>query len=99
MARLPNILLIMADEPQAGALSCMGRPMMNTSNLDCLAARGTAFANAFTPSPICVPARAALATGKYVHQTGSRDNALAHDGSPPPPQNGATPWPIPASTR
>ena len=71
-----------------GPLSCTGHPMVNTPNLDCLPARWTAFANACTPSPIRVPAPAALATAKYVHQTGFRDNALAHDGPPPPPNWG-----------
>lgn len=75
-----NILFIISDEHQAQALSCAGHPLVKTPNLDALAARGVQFTNAYTPSPICVPARAALATGKYVHQTGYWDNALAYDG-------------------
>ncbi|MDT0682026.1 hypothetical protein RM543_04965 [Roseicyclus sp. F158] len=34
------------------------------------------FENAITPSPTCVPARASLAAGRYVHQTGGWDNAM-----------------------
>jgi len=75
-----NVLFIMADEHQAGALSCMGHSHVKTPNLDRLAARGTVFRNAYTPSPICVPARAAMATGRYPHQSGYWDNALAYDG-------------------
>ena len=40
------------------------------------------FSNAYTPSPICVPARASLATGHYVHEVGCWDNAIAYDGTP-----------------
>ena len=83
MTSLPNILLIMTDEHQAAALSCRGHPLVQSPNLDRLANRGTAFTNAYTPSPICVPARAAFATGRYVHQIACWDNAIAYQGSPP----------------
>ncbi|WP_259956279.1 sulfatase-like hydrolase/transferase [Sulfitobacter mediterraneus] len=75
-----NVLFLMADEHQAAALSYLGHGVAKTPNLDRLAARGTLFENAYSPSPICVPARAAVATGKYVHQTGYWDNAHAYDG-------------------
>ncbi|RMD80125.1 MAG: hypothetical protein D6820_07165, partial [Lentisphaerae bacterium] len=41
-----------------------------TPNLDSLAGRGTLLADAFTPSPMCSPARAALFTGRYPHCNG-----------------------------
>lgn len=75
-----NFLFIISDEHQARAMSCAGHPLVKTPNMDALAARGVRFANAYTPSPICVPARASLATGRYAHQTGYWDNALAYDG-------------------
>ena len=52
-----------------------------TPHLDALAARGTRFANAYTNSPICMPAQAALATGRYTHQIGCWDNAHAYPGA------------------
>ncbi len=76
----PNLLVIMDDEHRADALGCAGHPIVQTPNIDRLAARGTRFENAYTNSPICVPARAALATGRYPHQTGYWDNCLAYDG-------------------
>lgn len=76
-----NLLILMSDEHQARALSCAGHPMIQTPNLDRLAARGTRFTNAYTPSPICVPARASFATGLYPHQTRMWDNAMPYDGS------------------
>lgn len=75
-----NVLFLMADEHLATALSCLGHPIVQTPNLDRLAARGTCFINAYTPSPICVPARASVATGRYVHQQNYWDNAHAYDG-------------------
>ncbi len=54
--------------------------MVQTPHLDALAAQGTRFTNAYTPSPMCVPARAALACGDYVHRTGYWDSAKPYDG-------------------
>ncbi|MFO1282713.1 MAG: sulfatase-like hydrolase/transferase [Burkholderiales bacterium] len=75
-----NLLFLFSDEHDPRYLGCSGHPFVRTPNLDRLAAGGTRFANAWTPSPICVPARAALATGRYVHDIGYWDNAIAYDG-------------------
>lgn len=80
MAKAQNVLLLMADEHQANAMSCLDHSVVKTPNLDRLARHGTRFQNAYTPSPICVPARASFATGLYSHQTGYWDNAHAYDG-------------------
>ena len=56
---------------------------MHTPHLDRLAARGLRFTDAYTTCPICVPARAAFAVGKYIHQIGFWDNADPYDGSVP----------------
>jgi len=75
-----NLVFIISDEHQARALSCAGHPIVRTPNIDRLAARGTRFAAAYTPCPICVPARASLATGRYVHAIRYWDNAMGYDG-------------------
>lgn len=62
---------------------CYGHPLEVTPHLDRLAARGTRFANAYTNSPICMPVRAALATGRYVHQIHAWDNAHPYTGATP----------------
>ncbi len=81
MTRQPmNILYIMSDEHQARALGCAGHEIVQTPNLDALAAGGTRFTAAYTPSPICVPARAALATGRPVYETGYWCNGSPYDG-------------------
>ena len=77
-----NLVVILSDEHQAKALGCAGHPFVQTPNLDKLASKGMRFNNAYTPSPICVPARASFATGQYVHQTGHWDNAMAYAGTP-----------------
>lgn len=75
-----NVLVLMVDEMQAAALSCAGHPLVKTPNIDALAGRGCRFTNAYTNSPICVPSRASFATGRYVHDIGYWDNAIAYDG-------------------
>ena len=57
-------------------------PVAKTPNLDALAARGTLH-NAYTTCPICVPARAGFATGRYIHEIGYWDNSIAYDGRTP----------------
>ena len=72
-----NILLIMADQFAAHALERV-RPTdqhFRTPNLDRLAAVSTSFTQAYTPFPLCVPARSSLVTGRYPHQLGITSNA------------------------
>jgi len=78
-----NVLVIMSDEHNPKYLGAAGHPYIQTSNLDALAARGTRFTSAYTTCPICVPARAAFAVGRYVHEIGFWDNGDAYDGSVP----------------
>ena len=81
MKKKTNVLLILSDEHQKYVAGCYGNTQNVTPNLDALAARGTRFSRAYTTCPICVPARASLATGKYVHEIGNWDNAFPYDGS------------------
>jgi len=75
-----NVLFIMSDEHQQKASGCYGHSFVRTPTIDKLAASGTRFTNAYTNSPICVPARASFATGRYVHDIGYWDNAHAYEG-------------------
>lgn len=71
----PNIVFIMTDQHSADALSCrMGDRYLKTPALDSLAARGTFFSRAYTPNPLCMPARNSIFTGRYPHETGITDN-------------------------
>ncbi len=58
-----NVLFLLSDEHARSAAGCYGHPLVRTPTLDRLAARGQRFTRAYTPSPICIPARASLATG------------------------------------
>jgi len=78
-----NILVIMSDEHNPKVLGCAGHPVIHTPNLDALAASGARFTSCYTTSPVCIPARAGFACGKYIHQIGYWDNADAYDGAAP----------------
>ncbi|MHA1153763.1 MAG: sulfatase-like hydrolase/transferase [Alphaproteobacteria bacterium] len=78
-----NVLIFMADEHARSALGCYGHELVTTPVLDRLAATGTRFTQAYTPSPVCVPARAAFATGRYVFQTRCWSNAQPYTGDMP----------------
>ncbi len=77
-----GLVVILSDEHRADGMGCAGHPFVRTPNLDALAARGTMFSDAYTPSPICVPARAAFATGLHIHETGHWDNSMPYSGTP-----------------
>ncbi|MCB1995401.1 MAG: sulfatase-like hydrolase/transferase [Burkholderiaceae bacterium] len=79
--RRRNVIVIMSDEHDPRVMGCSGHAFIQTPNLDALAARGVRFPNAYTPSPICVPARAAFATGLRVHQIRHWDNAMPYTGT------------------
>jgi len=73
MEKPKNVLFLLVDQWPADSFGFLGSPC-STPNIDKLAARGTVFSNAFTTCPLCTPARAALLTGRWPHQTGVYDN-------------------------
>jgi len=75
-----NLVIIMSDEHSPVVGGFAGHPYVSTPNLDRLAEGGTRFSAAYTNSPICVPARASIATGLLNHQHQCWDNAIAYDG-------------------
>jgi choline-sulfatase len=77
-----NLLIFISDEHRKDAMGCVGHSLVKTPNLDALAARGTLFENAYTPSPICVPTRASIATGDHIHKTAHWDSAAPYCGTP-----------------
>ena len=82
MGNRPNLLLVMSDQHHPRMTGYAGHPTVSTPSLDALAARGTVFTDAYCTSPICVPSRASLATGRYVHEIGAWDNAAPYAGVP-----------------
>ena len=70
----PNILFIMTDQQRFDYLGSAGADFLRTPNMDRLAASGIRFANCFSNSPLCTPARVSLATGLDPVRTGCLDN-------------------------
>lgn len=71
----PNIILIMADQLAAHALSLYGNTVCKTPNLERLAAEGTVFENGYSNNPLCVPSRASMMSGQLSPDIGVYDNA------------------------
>src|SRR3954465_15324802 len=72
----PNFLLIMTDQQRADHLGCYGNPILKTPRIDTLAARGVAFDRFIVASPICMPNRATLMTGRMPSAHGVRHNGI-----------------------
>ncbi len=75
-----NLLFILGESHAPNLLGAFGNPFIKTPNLDALAKRGLLFDAAYCASPLCVPARASIATGRFPHETGYWDSNLAFDG-------------------
>ena len=71
----------MSDEHDPAVTGCYGHPLVQTPNLDRLAAEGVLFENAYCNNPICVPSRMSFLTGKYASDVNIYDNGspLASD--------------------
>lgn len=80
MSKSRNMIVFMSDEHNRKILGCNGDKLVETPNLDALAARGVNFPNAYCNSPVCIPARAVFATGQYINKMGYWDNADPYDG-------------------
>ena len=75
-AKRPNIVLLQPDSWDGRVLGYLGHPAMRraTPHLDRLAARGTAFRNAYTSHPVCCPSRANMWSGRYTQHVESSNN-------------------------
>jgi arylsulfatase A-like enzyme len=75
----PNFLFIITDQQRADHLGCATNPIVKTSNIDSLAARGTRFDRFYSASPLCMPNRATLVTGRMPSAHGVRGNGIPLD--------------------
>ncbi len=71
----PNILIFMVDQLSGTFFPDGPADFLHTPNLRALAERAARFANCYTASPLCTPARASFMTGQRVSRTGVYDNA------------------------
>ena len=69
----PNVLLILCDDLGYGDLSCYGHPVIETPNLDRLAASGVRFTQFYAAAPVCSSSRAGLLTGRAPGRAGVYD--------------------------
>lgn len=65
----PNLLYMLSDQHSPFVSGCYGDPLAQTPHLDRLAASGVVLDNVYCPSPLCVPSRMAMLTGRYPYQT------------------------------
>ncbi len=72
--KLPNIVILFADDMGYGDLGCFGHPTIRTPNLDRMAAEGMKFTQFYVGAPVCTPSRAALLTGRYPVRSGMTSN-------------------------
>jgi arylsulfatase A-like enzyme len=70
IAAPPNVIIILADDMGVGDIGAFNGRSIRTPNLDALVGEGLWFDRAYSASPVCAPARAALLTGRYPHRTG-----------------------------
>ncbi len=65
MPKQPNLLYIHSDQHSPFVTGCYGDPLVQTPHLDSLAAEGVVLDNVYCPSPICVPSRMSMLSGRH----------------------------------
>src|SRR5262245_24633464 len=79
MVARPNVVVVMTDQQRADFTRAAGFPLDTMPFLDSLGARGARFERAYTPMPICAPARISLFTGRFPKAHRVRQNsAIRH---------------------
>ena len=74
----PNIVLILSDDQAWTDYGFMGHKLIQTPNLDKLAARSAVFTRGHVPTALCRPSLATLVTGLYAHQHKITGNDPSH---------------------
>ncbi len=90
----PNIIFILADDLGQGALGCYGQKLIQTPNLDRMAAEGTLYHSAYCGTSVCAPSRSILMTGLHSGHCPIRGNFEIKEGS----KFGAGQLPLPETT-
>jgi arylsulfatase A-like enzyme len=74
VAARPNFVLFINDQHRVDYLGCSGHPVLKTPNIDAIAARGTRFRHFYVATPVCMPNRSTLMTGRMPSLHGVRSN-------------------------
>lgn len=72
-----HVLLIFTDQQRADTIHALGNDQIVTPALDSIANEAVCFDRAYTPSPVCVPARISMFAGQYCARTGNNTNNKA----------------------
>ena len=72
----PNLFIIHTDQQSWWTLGCYGGSVVETPNIDGLAANGTLFTNFFANSALCTPSRGCFVTGRYPECNGAYANNI-----------------------
>ena len=83
MRKPPNILILMADQLAPHYTGTYGHELVKTPNMDALAETGCLFDAAYTPSPLCAPARFSFMSGQLPFNISAYDNAAEFSSSIP----------------
>lgn len=76
MTKRPNFLFIITDQHRADHLGCGGNKIVQTPNIDGIAARGKRWDRFYVANPICMPNRASIMTGRMCSAHGARHNGI-----------------------
>ena len=71
---MKHVVILFTDQQRRDTISALGGTRIQTPNLDALVRESQTFDNCFTPSPVCVPARLSLFSGRYPARTGCNNN-------------------------
>ena len=78
-SRLPNIVLIVADDLGWGEVGCYGQALIGTPNIDKIAENGIRFTDFYSAQAVCAPSRCSLMTGMHQGHAYIRDNGNPKD--------------------
>lgn len=90
-AEKPNLVFILCDDLAQGDLGCYGQKLIQTPNLDRMAAEGTRFPQLYSGTSVCAPSRSSLMTGLHTGHCPIRANReIQPEGQKPLPQETVT---------
>ncbi|MDB5386097.1 MAG: N-acetylgalactosamine 6-sulfate sulfatase [Planctomycetaceae bacterium] len=68
--RVPNVVLVLADDLGYGDLACYGNPVIKTPHLDKFATQGMRLTQCYSAGAVCSPSRSAILTGRTPYRNG-----------------------------
>jgi arylsulfatase A-like enzyme len=74
VSKRPNFVFFITDQHRADYLGCAGHPVLKTPHIDSIAARGVRFERFYVATPVCMPNRSTLMTGRMPSLHGVRSN-------------------------